>query len=265
MDLSDPSERAGLIERSGASIVLHTAAVSSIEACEADPEFARALNVDAAADLARQAAAVGVRFIHISTDAVFDGRDGGYTEDSPTSPTTVYGRTKVASEEAVREANPDALIARVNFFGWSPSGSRSLAEYFHSRVSAGLAAPGFDDVVVSTLYVRTLVDHLKQLADTPQSGVLHVVNDEPISKFAFGRQLASKFGYDPELVTRARSSDHLLVARGARLDLDTAKLREVLPTASTTQAAGLASLAADHRAGRPAVLASLHPSRKDAP
>jgi dTDP-4-dehydrorhamnose reductase len=259
LDLASPDARRGVVERSSARVVLHAAAVSSIEACERDPDFARALNVDAAADLARQAAEVGATFIHISTDAVFDGKVGSYSEDDPTSPTSVYGRTKRDAELAVLDANPTALVARVNFYGWSPSGTRSLAEYFYRRVSAGQEAPGFRDVVVSTLYVRTLVERLRQLAALSTTGVLHVVNDESTSKFEFGRRLAAEFGYDPELVTPSRSSEHLDVARGARLDLDTSRMRTLLGGLTTNQATGMAALVHDHRAGRPAALASLHP------
>lgn len=265
VDLASATQRDGLVERSGARVVLHTAAVSSIEACESDPAFARQLNVDAAADLARQAAGASVAFVHISTDAVFDGRRGGYSEDDPPSPATVYGRTKRDAEIAVLDANPAALVARVNFYGWSPSGTRSLAEYFHGRLSAGLQAPGFQDVVVSTLYVRTLIDRLRRLVARDATGLVHVVNDEPISKYEFGRSLAQAFGYDPALVIAARSSDHLSVARGAHLDLDTSRLRRLLGGLSTDQASGFDALAVDYRGGRSATLAAFQSPRRDAP
>jgi dTDP-4-dehydrorhamnose reductase len=253
-DLSRPEDRAGLVDAVGPDVVLHTAAVSSIEACERDPELAEELNVRAAADLAAQAASAGSRFVHISTDAVFDGARGGYAEDDEPSPTTAYGRTKLAGERAVLEANPDAIVARVNFYGWSPSGRRSLAEFFHGNLAAGTAVNGFEDVVVSTLEVSLLVEAIEALVAVRASGLIHVVSGEPISKFTFGRRVATTFGFDPELVRPARSTDHLEIKRGSRLDLSTARMAALLGAPAPGQQEGLDRLVAAHAAGLPQAL-----------
>lgn len=253
-DLSDAQGRAGLIERSGASVVLHTAALSSIEACEADPRLAHELNVVASADLAAQAAAAGARFIHISTDAVFDGSAGGYTEESTPNPTSEYGRSKLAAERAVLEANPDALVARVNFYGWSPSGSRSIAEFFRSRLAAGEQAPGFTDVTVSTMHVGQLVGALAALSSARVAGVVHVVSSEPTTKYDFGRRLARTLGFDENLVIPAASTDHLAIRRGARLDLRTDKMDAALGVIAPDQQSGMDRLAEDWSSGRPAAV-----------
>jgi dTDP-4-dehydrorhamnose reductase len=247
VDLSLGEDRDGLVARSGARAVLHAAAVSSIEAAERDPELAANLNVRAAADLARQASLEGARFVYVSTDAVFDGRDGDYGEDAETSPTSEYGRTKRDGELAVLDANPDAIIARVNFYGWSPSRRRSLAEFFHRELSAGNTVTGFADVVVSTMYVDHLVAALASLAQTSQArGVFHVASSEPISKYEFGLRLADSFGFDRSLVRQGRSSDVLEQARGHRLDLRVAKAEAALGIRFPDQASGLEALTHDH-------------------
>ena len=250
VDLDSPESRAGLVEATAADVVLHTAAVSSIEACERDPRLAHEVNVEASADLAAQAARAGARFIHISTDAVFDGTGGQYTETSTPTPTTEYGRSKLAGERAVLEANPDALVARVNFYGWSPSGTRSLAEFFHTRLAAGLEAPGFTDVTVSTMYVGHLVEALRALVDVKATGLVHVVSSEATTKFDFGQRLARTFGFDEQLVTPSVSNAHLEIRRGSRLDLRTDRMSELLGAVSPDQSAGIAQLAADRAAGR---------------
>ena len=255
VDLADAADRAGLVERSGASAVIHAAALSSIEAAENDPVLAHEVNVTASADLAAQAAALGARFVYISTDAVFDGTSGGYDEQSEPSPTTEYGRTKLAGERAVLEANPDALVARVNFYGWSPSGRRSLAEYFHSRLTAGQEAPGFTDVTVSTMYVGHLVASLAALVDVGATGLVHVVSSEATTKFDFGRRLARTLGLDEGLVTPGASSDHLAIQRGARLDLRTDRMNGLLGATAPGQQEGMDRLASDLLSGRVAAVA----------
>lgn len=244
-DLSNVAERGGLVERHAPSVVLHSAAVSSIEACEKDPDLAWRLNVEASADLAKQARKANAKYIFISTDAVFDGTQGPYDEDDPVSPTTAYGRTKVAAEEAVLHAHPQAIVARVNFFGWSPAGSRSIAEYFYTTLERGDDARGFTDISVSTLYVRDLVDALRGLIAADVSGIFHVASSEPTSKYEFGRRLAIGFGWDPSRVVPTKSIDHLEVARGARLDLNVAKTELVLGNPMPSQSESMHRLVAD--------------------
>jgi len=253
-DLADPASRAGLIDRAGADAVFHAAAVSTIEAAQRDPGLAHEVNVVASGDLAAQAAEAGAAFVYISTDAVFDGTRGGYREDDVPDPQSVYGRTKLLGEKAVLEAHPGALVARVNFYGWSPSGRRSLAEFFYGALARDEQVNGFEDQVVSTLYAGSLIESLVALLDAGASGVVHVASPEPTTKFAFGRRLAEAFGYDPGLVRPARSTDHLELPRGSRLDLDTAKMESLLGHPADGQQAGIDRLVRDHAASRPAAL-----------
>lgn len=256
VDLSSAASRRSLLERTSATAVLHAAAISSIEECERDPVLAREVNVIASADLARQAAAAGAAFVYISTDAVFDGERGGYTEDDKPAPTTEYGRSKLAGERAVLEANPNALVARVNFYGWSPNGHRSLAEFFYSKLSSGEKVPGFTDVVVSTLYVGYLVELIGQLIERQASGVVNVVSSESTSKHEFGRRLARSFSFDQDLVLSALSTEHLSIARGSRLDLSTERMNALLDGPVPDQQMSMDRLLSDRAAGRVQAVAS---------
>jgi dTDP-4-dehydrorhamnose reductase len=81
--------------------------------------------------LAEACASRNIAFVHISTDAVFDGeKEGYYTEADDPRPLNVYAQTKLEGEKAVLKTNPRAIVVRVNFYGWSLSGKRSLAEFF---------------------------------------------------------------------------------------------------------------------------------------
>lgn len=222
-DLTNPAGRDGLVERAAADVVFHAAALSSIEACAQDPQLAHELNVAASADLAAQAASRGAQFVFISTDAVFDGTHGNYVESDETSPNSEYGRSKVRAEAAVLEAHPGAIVARVNFYGWSPTGRRSLAEFFYRELSAGNDVNGFTDTVVSTMYVESLITAVRLLVAQRSAGVFHVASSEPTSKYDFGRRLAEKFDLNPALVHAARSADFLADRRGSQMSLSTAK------------------------------------------
>ncbi|HEY0248908.1 MAG TPA: sugar nucleotide-binding protein [Gryllotalpicola sp.] len=241
-DLTDSQARKGLVTRSGATTVLHAAALASIEACESDPELARELNVQAAADLAAEARDAGMGFVHISTDAVFDGRDGGYSEKSATNPQTVYARTKLESEEAVLTAHPGAVVARVNFYGWSATGRRGLAEYFYHHLAAGEAAPGFDDQRVSTLQVKYLIESLVAIEQRWSGGIVHVASSESLTKYEFGVRLATALGLDPTLVKKTHQAEILEIVRGSQLDLDTSLAESILGHPMPDQNSGFEEL-----------------------
>ncbi|WP_417508021.1 SDR family oxidoreductase [Microbacterium sp.] len=248
-DLSSSQDRDGLVDRVAPRNILHAAAIATIEGCESDPVATRELNVRSAEDLAGQAKTVGSRFIFISTDAVFDGERGEYAEGDPTNPTTEYGRSKVEAEQRVLAANPDAVVARVNFYGWSPSGTRSLAEYFINALSRGGGAGGFTDVTVSTTYVKHLIAALQQLATTDESGIFHVVAGIGASKYEFGREVARAFGFDPELIEPVLSTSVLSTPRGSDLRLRTDKLDAVLGARLPSSVAGINDLRLDKANG----------------
>jgi dTDP-4-dehydrorhamnose reductase len=128
-DLSDPGAAAELFERGRPSVIVHAAAATDVDACEADPASAFLANEAMAAEVAAAAASIGARLIHISTDAVFAGDAAeGYGEDDPTGPLNTYGRAKLAGERAVLAAHPAALVVRTTIYGWNaqPKPGRAL-------------------------------------------------------------------------------------------------------------------------------------------
>jgi dTDP-4-dehydrorhamnose reductase len=104
------------------TVVINSAAYTAVDKAETDVERAFALNRDGARLLAEAAAKRGIPMIHISSDYVFDGRKyDPYVEEDATSPTTVFGRSKLEGEEAVRAANPKHIILRTSWV-FSPGG-----------------------------------------------------------------------------------------------------------------------------------------------
>ena len=97
-------------------MLANAAAYTAVDACETDLDAATAANASGPERLARACSESGARFVHVSTDYVFDGRASApYAEDHPTGPNTAYGRTKLDGEKRVLVANPDALIVRTSW------------------------------------------------------------------------------------------------------------------------------------------------------
>ncbi len=213
-ELTQPGLFSRLIDEVRPDAVIHTAANANVDSCESDPQGARYLNGELPGELAASVARQGIRFIHISTDAVFDGtKDGIYTETDTPNPLSVYAQTKLLGEQTVLAANPNAIVARVNFFGWSLSGTRSLSEFFYNKLSAGETCYGFTDVYFCPLFVGDLAETLVRMLDKDLSGLYHVVGAEALSKYEFGRRIARQFGFDETLVLPKSVEESGLTAR----------------------------------------------------
>ncbi|MBE0410249.1 MAG: sugar nucleotide-binding protein, partial [Anaerolineales bacterium] len=150
---------------------------------------------------------------------------GDYTEDDIPNPLSVYARTKLEGEWAVADADPDAIIARVNLFGWSLTGKRSLAEWFLNNLQAGKEMMGFTDVYFCPLLVNHLAKILMEMLEKGLNGLFHVVSSQGISKYEFGVSLCRQFGFDENLIHPASfEQSNLLARRSPRLTLRADKL-----------------------------------------
>ena len=119
----DPDLIAAAIEQARPEVIVSAAAYTAVDAAESDPDLAFAINERGAAAVARAARTIDVPLIHISTDYVFDGaKSAPYGEGDPTGPTGVYGRSKLAGEDAVRSAQPDSAVLRTAWV-YSPFGA----------------------------------------------------------------------------------------------------------------------------------------------
>lgn len=199
-DLLDSNSLQAAVQDAEPDVVLHCAAMADHRVCEADEAMAMRINADASGVLASAAASVGAGFVYVSTDAVFSGERGWYHEDEPVSPTGAYGRSKAAGEEAVRAAHDSAVIARTNFFGWSPSGQRSILEFFVHELGAGNRVRGFVNYTVTSLFVEDVVESITGIVESGESGVFHVVSEDAVPKAEFGRMVAGEFGLDASLI-----------------------------------------------------------------
>jgi dTDP-4-dehydrorhamnose reductase len=229
-DLLDDGAPDAALEAVAPDWVVHCAALADLDACEANPDLARRMNVDVAGTLAAACARRGIRLLHISTDAVFDGqRDGFYTEADEPAPLGVYAQTKLDGERAVQRANPEAIIARVNFYGWSLSGKRSLAEFFLNNLLNDKSMSGFTDVMFCPMLVNDLTQVLLEMMERGLQGLYHAVGPQAMSKYQFGVEIARKFGLrESGISPKSILSSSLTARRSHNLSLSVHKLSTAL-------------------------------------
>lgn len=237
-DLLQPGELDRTLEQTQPAWVIHCAALANLEACEREPALARRLNSELPGLLAERCRKGGARLLHVSTDAVFDGQKAApYTETDEPNPLSVYAQTKLEGERTVAAAQPDALIARVNLFGFSPSGKRSLAEFFLYNLMEGKPVKGFTDVYFCPILVNDLAHIFFKMLVQGLSGLYHAFSAECLSKYQFGVRIAERFGLDGGLIAPVSVADGgLAAARSPNLCMDVNKLStalgEDLPTFS---------------------------------
>jgi len=239
-DLSQPTAVRELMGEFEPEWVVHCAAETRVEVSEHDPGSAFLLNRDMARAVAEASYAVGAKLIHISTDAVFDGVQGGYAEQDPPSPLTVYGRSKLEGEQAVLKAHPEACVVRTNLFGWNALPKSSLAEWFLDHLEQGRPCNGFIDVFANLIFVNDLSLILLRILELGLGGLYHVAARDCLSKYRFGVLLAKEFGLDPGLI-QPTSVDTMQfhATRSKKLCLSTRKITQALGSAPPSIAEGL--------------------------
>ena len=225
-DFSKPHALIPTLDSTRPDWVIHCAALANLEECEKHPDQARLLNAELPRELAVACAERRIKLIHLSTDAVFDGtREGTYTEEDQPNPQSVYSQTKLDGERAVQETNAHTIIARVNFFGWSLGGRRSLAEFFFNNLSEGKNVNGFTDVFFCPMWVNDLSRILIAMLKKDLSGLYHVVGSQALNKYQFGLEVARRFGLRESLISpRSVEASELTAKRSHNLRLSVHKL-----------------------------------------
>ena len=194
LDLDSVENLLRVLEATEAQTVIHTAGLTSVEKCEADPGRARHINVDIASNVAEACARLGLPLVHISTDHLFSGHASFSSESCLPEPVNVYGLTKAEAESRVLDAHPMTLVVRTNFYGWGTRYRHSFSDVIIETLRAGRELTLFDDV----FYTPILAEH--DLIDHQASGIFNVAGDERISKYEFGLQLAQEFELDAHLI-----------------------------------------------------------------
>ena len=209
LDLTDFDSVARRFRAESPALVIHCAANSSSVECEKSPALARLQNVEVTARLAELCAEV--QFIFLSTDLVFDGRKGNYTETDPVNPLGIYAETKVAAEQIVL-TNPRHTVVRTSLNGGiSPKRNRGIDEQARIAWTNGQSLRLFTDEYRSPIDASVTARAIWELALANVTGIFHVAGAERLSRFELGKLLAGRW---PELNPRIEPAS-LAEYRGA--------------------------------------------------
>lgn len=210
--------------------IIHAAAMASVASCFRAPAAAWRINVDATRHLAALASQISARFVFVSTDLVFDGRRGGYSESDDACPLSCYGRTKLAAEQAVLAYNRGIVVRMSLLFGPALGPRQSFFDQQIAALRSGSPCPLFVDEWRTPLALSTAGSAIVTLAESDFSGLLHLGGRERMSRFEMGMRLARALGYDgANLVAVTRDSAGAAEARPRDASLDSRYWRRLFP------------------------------------
>jgi dTDP-4-dehydrorhamnose reductase len=210
-------------------VIVHCAANVNLNQCETDKEAADKIHVEATATLASYKPGI-CKLIYISTDSVFEGVKGDYTEEDATMPLNYYAASKLKGEEKAFALNKNTAIVRTNIYGYKKNGaSNSLFEWLYKNLSNKNTVTGFTDTWFNPLYTIQLAEVIFGIAKTNITGIINAGCKEYISKYDFAKLVADVFGFDGEL-TRKGSIDAMPseLKRPKNTTLNTALLTGIL-------------------------------------
>ena len=220
-----------LFEQHRFAAVLDCAGNCALKACELDPAMAWRINVEGVRTLTGLAKQYGSRFVHLSIDLVFSGAGNGlHTEDDPTDPVTVYGKTMVAAEELIRAELPEACILRISLpMGISFNGHAGAIDWIQSRFKKQKPATLYFDEVRTPTYTDCLNRLCETVLAQPLAGLYHAGGPLPLSLFQIAQIINRVGGYDPRhLQGCPRIDAGPIPPRAGNVSMDSSKLVQAL-------------------------------------
>lgn len=246
LDVTDTDAFEELLAAHDVDTVVNCAAMTDVDACEADAARAMAVNGEAPGAMAAAAADHGAGFVQVSTDYVFDGRSPDrYAVDDATNPIQAYGRSKRRGEVAVTDAHPSPSVVRLSFlYGRARGGDlRGFPAWLLDRLDDGEPTPLFTDQHVTPTRAGAAAETILELDDADASGTFHVAARDCVTPHRFGTRLAEAAGASTAPVKHGLLADvDRPAARPRHTCLAVDQVERVLGRPEPTLAADLAAI-----------------------
>jgi dTDP-4-dehydrorhamnose reductase len=246
IDLNDADAVVDLWQQVRPDRVIHTAALTNVDRCETEPELARRVNQEIVAHVVAASVETGAGVAHLSTDYVFDGRQGPYSEQDKPQPLSVYGRTKLESERIVLDAAVDGLVVRTLWlYGHLHAVRPNLVTWPLGALARGESISIVGDQWGNPTYVHDLARALVELSRQRVSGLFHMGGTTFLTREELVRQVAAHFQLDAsgiETVTTAVAGQ--AAPRPLRSGLSTDTIEALLGWTPVSLTAGLERMAA---------------------
>lgn len=208
LDLTDQSQISETISKVKPQEIVHTAAYTDVDGCEINQDLAWKANAEATKNLAIASARVDSHLTYVSTDYVFDGEKGLYTEEDKPNPISYYGHTKLKGEEFVKEHAEQWCIARASaIYGWGQTPKLNFATWLINSLNQGKEVKVLTDQYVSPTLNTNIAEMLLEIAERNMTGIVHAAGATRVSRHEFALELARVFNLNSDLIKPAKTHE----------------------------------------------------------
>lgn len=202
LDITDGRSVDFHVRQNKPSIIINAAAYTDVDGCEIHKDTAWTINVGGVRNLIRVCQDHEIKLIQLSTDYVFDGENGPYSEDDPPNPVGFYGQTKLNSERVIQDSGIDFAIVRTNvLYGFGENVKKNFLLWLLEKLSAGEKLKIVTDQFNNPTLADNLSECILEMAQRDISGILHIAGSEYLSRYDFAMKVAKKFGHDTSLIS----------------------------------------------------------------
>lgn len=233
ISLLEPQKLEELFSSFKPKAVINAGAYTDVDGCEDNKKLAWSVNVDGVKTLTDLCQKNNCKLVHLSTDYIFDGKNGPYSENDTPNPVGHYGLTKLESEKVILEGKIDFLIVRTNvLYGKSEGRTHNFVLWLIQKLKNKEEVKIVIDQYSNPTLADNLAQAIKEAAEKNISGVLNIAGGEKVlSRYQFALQIAEKFKLDQSLIKRVLTSElNLPAPRPFKGGLKIDKAKKLLKT-----------------------------------
>ncbi len=202
LDITKKNEVKKIINDFYPDVIINAAAYTNVDGCESNKELAWNINVVGVNNLAHYCWTCDAHLIHISSDYVFDGENGPYDEKDKVNPISYYGRTKLASENAIKSSGIKGTVIRTNvLYGPAKYGRPDFVKWVVSSLRENKPIRIVTDQINNPTFIDDLVDGIRRIVEYQKEGIYHIGGKEFLSRYDFTLRIADYFNLDKSLIT----------------------------------------------------------------
>jgi dTDP-4-dehydrorhamnose reductase len=207
LDITKKEDVKKSVRKYSPDVIINTAAYTNVDGCETERELCWRVNVDAVKNLIIASRLSDAKVIHISSDYVFDGKNGNYDENSTPNPACFYGKAKLASENAlVSSSIKYAIVRTMILYGTGKNVRPNFALWLIEKLRNNEPVSIVDDQFGQPTVADDVAFAVLQIVDRNCTGTYHVCGSEYLNRYEFALKLADIFELDRNLITPVKTS-----------------------------------------------------------
>ncbi len=208
VDITQAEEVEKVMQEIKPAVVIHTAAFTNVDGAESQKKLAWAVNVEGSRNIFTVAKEIGAKMVYISTDYIFDGQQGPYSEEAQANPLGYYAQTKWEAEKLLQKIDPQALICRTTIlYGLAPHIRNNFVTWVIDSLEKGQEIKLVDDQIGNPTLADNLAEMILALIKKKAQGVFNTAGDDLASRYDFALKIAETFNLNKDLIKRLKTSE----------------------------------------------------------